>query len=143
MDRELVDRELIDLGKRFQLRVVHAPAHAQGSVCFHWETGALVFSGDSMMGLGARPDGLPLVSFPADYERTLARILELDGGTLALGHNYRDLALPSDLIHFGSNVKVFLTAGRWLAYIIGDALCRSPWATLPATSWRWPEPRPT
>ena len=125
VDRQLVDGEVVDLGKGIQLRVIHTPGHTRGSVCFYWESEGLVMSGDSALGLSSRPGGLPLIYFPADFERSLDRLLGLDIAVLGLGHHYRTLSVPRDSVHFGPNAKAYLRASREIAAIIGDSLRRA------------------
>jgi glyoxylase-like metal-dependent hydrolase (beta-lactamase superfamily II) len=125
VDVKLTDGELIDLGKGIRLRVVHAPGHTRGSVCYCWEKEGLVFAGDSVPGLGSRPGGLPLIWFPADMERTMDRLLSMDIHALALGHHYRTLSLPRDSIHFGANAKAYLQECREIAGMVATALGRA------------------
>ena len=122
VDRRLVDGDSIDLGKGIRLRVLNTPGHTRGSVCYYWESKGLAFCGDSVMGQGSRPGGLPLIYFPDEYERTIEKLLGLDITTLGLGHHYRTHVLPRDSVHFGSSVKAFLRASREIANIIGDSL---------------------
>lgn len=125
VDRKLTDGELLDLGKSIILRVVHTPGHTRGSVCYYWESEGLAICGDSVMGQGSRPGGFPLIYFPADYERTIDRLLTMDIAALGLGHHYRTGTVPRDSVHFGPNVKAYLRAGREIADIIGDSLRRA------------------
>jgi glyoxylase-like metal-dependent hydrolase (beta-lactamase superfamily II) len=122
VDRKLADGEVLDLGKGLRLRVVHAAGHTLGSVCYFWEAEGVAFSGDSAMGLSSRPGGLPLIYHPAEYQRSLNRLRELDISALCLGHHYRTLALPRDSVHFGSNARTYLAACREIADLIGDAV---------------------
>jgi glyoxylase-like metal-dependent hydrolase (beta-lactamase superfamily II) len=125
VDRKLVDGDLLDLGRGIALRVVHTPGHTRGSVCYYWESEGVVVAGDSILGQGSRPGGLPLIYFPAEYERTIDRLLGMDIAVLGLGHHYRTLTVPRDSVHFGRNAKAFLMASRVIAEIIGDALHRA------------------
>ena len=122
VDRTLADGEVLDFGKGIHLRVVSTPGHTPGSVCYYWESEGLAFSGDSAMGLSSRPGGLPLIYFPADFERTLDRLMGMRIGTLALGHHYRTPAVPRDSIHFGPHVPAYLTAARDISHVIRDAI---------------------
>ncbi len=122
VDRRLVDGEVIDLGKGIRLRVIHSPGHTKGSVCYCWDSEGLVFSGDAVLGQGSRPGGFPLIYFPADYRRTIERLLTMDIAVLGLGHHYRTLSLPRESVHFGKRVKAFLEASRDIAGIIEAAL---------------------
>src|ERR671932_107925 len=47
VERELVDGDVVDLGQDVRLTVVHTPGHTLGSVCYVWERGQTVFSGDA------------------------------------------------------------------------------------------------
>jgi glyoxylase-like metal-dependent hydrolase (beta-lactamase superfamily II) len=125
VDRTLVDGDLLDLGRGLTLRVVHTPGHTRGSVCYYWESQGLVIAGDSILGQGSRPGGLPLIYYPEEYERTIERLLGMDIAVLGLGHHYRTLTVPRDSVHFGPNAKGFLTASREIASVIGDALRRA------------------
>jgi hypothetical protein len=73
------------------------------------------------LGLSSRPGGLPLIYYPADFERSIHRLLGMDIVALALGHHYRTLSVPRDSVHFGPNVTVYLRACREIADTIGDA----------------------
>jgi glyoxylase-like metal-dependent hydrolase (beta-lactamase superfamily II) len=125
VDRKLVDGDLVELGKGISLRVIHTPGHTRGSVCYYWESEGLVFCGDSVMGLSSRPGGFPLIYSPADYDRTIDRLLGMEIAALGLGHHYRTHAVPRDSVHFGPNVKAYLRASREIADIIGDSLRRA------------------
>jgi glyoxylase-like metal-dependent hydrolase (beta-lactamase superfamily II) len=125
VDKKLVEGDLVDLGKGIRLRVLHTPGHTRGSVCFYWEEQRLMFAGDSVPGLGSRPGGLPLIWFPADMERTIERLLDIDFHALALGHHYRTLSLPRDSIHFGANAKAYLHEARKAAEMPALALRRA------------------
>jgi len=125
VDRRLKDGDTIDLGEGIRLRVLNTPGHTQGSVCYYWETEGLAISGDSVMGQGSRPGGLPLIYFPHEYERTIERLLGLDIKILGLGHHYRTHLLPRDSVHFGPSVKTFLRVSREIADIIGDGMRRA------------------
>jgi glyoxylase-like metal-dependent hydrolase (beta-lactamase superfamily II) len=125
VDRNLVDGEVVDLGKGIRLRVVHTPGHTQGSVCYYWEAERLALCGDSALGLSSRPGGLPLIYYPTDFERSINRLLGMDIATLALGHHYRTLTVPRDSVHFGPNVRTYLRACREIADVISESLRRA------------------
>jgi glyoxylase-like metal-dependent hydrolase (beta-lactamase superfamily II) len=122
VDVTLKDGELVDLGKGIRLRVIHTPGHSRGAACFFWEKEGLLFAGDTVPGLGSRPGGFPLIYFPADMERTIDRLLELDIRTLALSHHYRSLTLHREPIHFGANTKAYLRECRTIMDIIGVSM---------------------
>jgi glyoxylase-like metal-dependent hydrolase (beta-lactamase superfamily II) len=123
--RKLVDGEVVDLGKGIRLHVVPTPGHTPGSVCYYWESERLALCGDSALGLSSRPGGLPLIYYPADFKRTINRLLEMDIATLALGHHYRTLSVPRDSVHFGPNVKTYLRACGEIADAISESMRRS------------------
>jgi glyoxylase-like metal-dependent hydrolase (beta-lactamase superfamily II) len=125
VDRKLADGEVLELGKGIKLEVLHTPGHTRGSVCYYWEAEGLAFCGDSVMGQGSRPGGLPLIYFPADYERSIDRLLRMDMAALGLGHHYRTHAVPRDSVHFGPHVTAYLRASREIADLIGDSLRRA------------------
>jgi glyoxylase-like metal-dependent hydrolase (beta-lactamase superfamily II) len=125
VDRNLVDGEVVDLGKGIRLRVVHTPGHTQGSVCYYWEAERLALCGDSALGLSSRPGGLPLIYYPTDFERSINRLLGMDIATLALGHHYRTPTVPRDSVHFGPNVRTYLRACREIADVISESLRRA------------------
>jgi glyoxylase-like metal-dependent hydrolase (beta-lactamase superfamily II) len=125
VDRKLTEGERLDLGKGITLRVVHTPGHTRGSVCYWWEAEGLAICGDSVMGQGSRPGGFPLIYFPADYHRSIERLLGMDIRALALGHHYRTGSVPRDSVHFGPNVNAYLRASREIADTIGDVLRRA------------------
>lgn len=125
VNRYLHDGDTLDLGKGINLRVVSTPGHTPGSVCYFWEQEGLALLGDSALGQGSRPGGFPLIFFPADYEPTIARLLEMDVAILGMGHHYRTQAVPHDSIHFGPAVRRYLDASREIARVIGESVRRA------------------
>ena len=124
--RALRDGDTIDLGRGIVLRVVSTPGHTKGSTTFLWESEGLALSGDSVMGLGARPGGFPLIYDPTCYEASIDRLLEAEIATLCLGHHYRTSAVPRDSVHHGaSEVRAYLTASREVSDVIGGAVRRA------------------
>jgi predicted enzyme related to lactoylglutathione lyase len=71
---------VVDLGQGVRLRVVHTPGHTPGSVCFYWESGGILFTGDAIQGHGWRHGVTPLY-FDAEYVSSLDRIESLGGRT--------------------------------------------------------------
>jgi glyoxylase-like metal-dependent hydrolase (beta-lactamase superfamily II) len=88
VDRVLHDGDTIDLGNNIVLRVVHTPGHSAGSVCFYWQHGKVLFSGDSIQIRGARQGTLPLYFLANDYKASMRRLQGLDIDLLCLGHNF-------------------------------------------------------
>ena len=122
VDVKLTDGQIVDLGKGIQLRVVSTPGHTMGSVCYYWEKEGMAFAGDSVPGFGSRPGGFPLICYPAELERSIARLLEMDIRAFALGHHYRTLTLPRDSIHFAANVNAYLKESSMISKMLGAAL---------------------
>lgn len=125
VDRALADGELLDLGRGLRLRVVSTPGHTLGSVAYYWEAEGLALVGDTVMGLGARLNGLPLIYYPEQYLATIDLLLGLDPRVLGLGHHYRTGAVPADSIHFGAAVAAYLRASREISEMIGEATARA------------------
>lgn len=46
-DHELSDNQVLELGGE-KLKVIHTPGHTPGGVCFYWEKGKTLFSGDTL-----------------------------------------------------------------------------------------------
>lgn len=125
VERKLKDGEVLDLGKGVRLRVVHIPGHTMGSVALYWESEGLAMIGDSVMGMGPRPGGLPLIFYPAEYEQSIQRMKGMDISVLALGHHYRTKTAPPDSVHFGKNVKAYLEGCQEINTVIGDSMRRA------------------
>lgn len=87
VDRVLQDGDRVDLGSDVRLSVVHTPGHTAGSVCFFWESGGMVFSGDAVQGHGWRA-GLAPIYHDAVYVESLNRIESLGASTLCMGHTF-------------------------------------------------------
>lgn len=124
VDRALADGDAIDLGRGLVLRVVPTPGHTPGSIAYCWESEGIALIGDSVMGHGARPGGLPLIYFPDDYLPSIDRLLGLGLRALALGHHYRTGVVPADSVHFGPGVAGYLRASREIAEAIDQAVAR-------------------
>jgi glyoxylase-like metal-dependent hydrolase (beta-lactamase superfamily II) len=87
VDRELTDGDVVDLGQDVHLRVVHTPGHTAGSVCFFWEAGGMVFTGDAVQGHGWRA-GMPPIYHDVTYLDSLQRIEDLGASVLCMGHTF-------------------------------------------------------
>jgi len=84
IDHTPADGETLDLGGK-TLRFVHAPGHTLGSLCVFWEEERVLFTGDTILGMGTT------VVSPEDgdmalYLQTLRRLLELEPRYLCPGH---------------------------------------------------------
>ncbi len=97
-DRELEDRELVDLPGR-RLRAVWTPGHSPGHLCLHLEDGDRMFTGDHVLPkitphIGLYPYDLPDVDPLGDFLRSLDRVAAIPVGEVLPAHQHRfhDLA---------------------------------------------------
>ncbi len=94
--RELVDGERLVLAEGVTMRVIHTPGHASNHLCFLFEEGRLLFTGDHVM------QGSTVVINPPDgdmqaYLKSLASLLDEDLQWLAPGHGFL-VAQPHDVL---------------------------------------------
>ncbi len=122
VDRALKPDEVLDLGRGIELHVVPTPGHTIGSASFYWPREGMLFTGDSVPGAGSRPRQLPLIYFPADYERTIDRLLTLDVNTLCVGHHYCSLSLTRESVKTGRSGKQFIAESGQIAQIIAEGV---------------------
>jgi glyoxylase-like metal-dependent hydrolase (beta-lactamase superfamily II) len=122
IDEYLRDGQQIDLGRGIQLDVVAAPGHSPGSVVFYWERAGIVFTGDSVVGAGSRPGGLPWIFFPGLYKRSLRRLLALDIGTICLGHHYFSLTQTRTSVKYGEDIQKFLIESEQVLDILHSCI---------------------
>ena len=120
VDRELEDGDVVDLGHDVRLRVVHTPGHTDGSVCFFWEAGGFVFSGDAVQGHGWR-SGIGPRYGDAVYLRSLDRIAELNAATLCMGHTFGWSGVHNDPVRRGPEIAATLESSRRAAAVIDRA----------------------
>lgn len=111
VDRELVDGDVVDLGDDVRLRVVHTPGHTVGSVCYFWEAGGTLFSGDAVQGHGWRA-GMPPIYHDVAYVDSLARIEALGVDVLCMGHTFGWTGVLNDPVRRGLEVQQTLSASR-------------------------------
>lgn len=124
--RALVDAELLDLGRGLQLRVINAPGHTLGCVILWWEREGIAIAGDSILGGGSRPGGLPLIFYPDHYARTLALAQRLPIQTLCLGHHYSSVTLTRESIKLGAETcQRFIEEAGTIATMIDGAVARA------------------
>src|SRR5205085_6417647 len=102
-DRELVDGDVVDLGQDVRLTVVHTPGHTDGSVCFYWEGGGIVFTGDAVQGHGWRA-GVAPIYHNTSYVESLGRIEALQVSTLCMGHTFGWGGVLNDPVRRGAEV---------------------------------------
>ena len=84
-ERELKEGELLTLGRRATLQVLHTPGHASNHLCFLLEPDGLLFTGDHII------QGSTVVIDPPDgdmsaYIDSLKRLLPMDISAIAPGH---------------------------------------------------------
>ena len=111
VERELVDGDVVDLGQDVRLTVVHTPGHTLGSVCYVWERGQTVFSGDAVQGHGWRA-GMPPIYHDVTYLRSLERIESLGASVLCMGHTFGWQGVLNDPVRRGPEVVQTLQASR-------------------------------
>lgn len=111
VDRELADGDVVDLGQDVRLVVVHTPGHTGGSVCFFWEAGGVVFSGDAVQGHGWRA-GVTPIYYDTAYLPSLGRIEALDARLLCMGHTFGWSGVANDPVRRGPEVGQTLAASR-------------------------------
>jgi glyoxylase-like metal-dependent hydrolase (beta-lactamase superfamily II) len=111
VDRELVDGDVVDLGEDVRLTVVHTPGHTAGSVCYWWESGAMLFTGDAVQGHGWRA-GMPPIYHDVRYLSSLQRIESLGANTVCMGHTFGWPGVLNHPVRRGAEVAQTLQASR-------------------------------
>jgi glyoxylase-like metal-dependent hydrolase (beta-lactamase superfamily II) len=120
IDRELRDGDVVDLGDDVRLTVVHTPGHTPGSVCFVWDAGSTVFSGDAVQGHGWRAT-VPPFYFEPVYVESLDRIEALNAQTLCMGHAFGWSGVLNDPVRRGAEVAETLRSSRRASAAIDQA----------------------
>jgi glyoxylase-like metal-dependent hydrolase (beta-lactamase superfamily II) len=120
VDRELVDGDVVDLGQDVRLSVVHTPGHTVGSVCFFWEGGGTVFSGDAVQGHGWRA-GVPPIYHDVTYRDSIDRIERLNASVLCMGHTFGWDGVLNDPVRRGPEIAQTLQSSRDAAAAIDHA----------------------
>lgn len=111
VDRELADGDVVDLGDDVRLTVVHTPGHTRGSVCYFWEGGSTVFSGDAVQGHGWK-SGMPPIYHDVTYLESLSRIEALQASTLCMGHTFGWNGVSNAPVRLGADIGATLQASR-------------------------------
>lgn len=79
-DLQLIDGQIIQIGKRVQVKVLHTPGHTEGSICLYDERRNQLFSGDTLFAGGyGRTDGAG--ADPIAMVSSLKKLLQLPQGT--------------------------------------------------------------
>jgi glyoxylase-like metal-dependent hydrolase (beta-lactamase superfamily II) len=120
VDRELNDGDVVDLGDDVRLTVVHTPGHTRGSVCYLWESGSTLFSGDAVQGHGWKA-GVPPIYHDTVYLESLARIEALQADTLCMGHTFGWSSVSNAPVRRGSDIRRTLQASRDASSVIDRA----------------------
>jgi len=139
-DAALTDGEAIDLGAGIRLRVLHCPGHTPGHVAYLWESEGILFTADSIQGMGARPGGYPYYFDARAYRRSVAMVSGLGVRMLCLGHAFQGGTLVNHPVRRGGEVTAFLQASLGVADTIhravAEALRRRPQGTSGRSPWR-------
>jgi glyoxylase-like metal-dependent hydrolase (beta-lactamase superfamily II) len=120
-DRELSDDDVVDLGDDVRLRVVHTPGHTAGSVCYFWEGGGYVFTGDAVQGHGWR-NGLGPIYHDTAYLASLDRIGSLGATAMCMGHTFGGNLVSNDPVRRGAEIDQTLRTSREAAAMIDGAV---------------------
>jgi glyoxylase-like metal-dependent hydrolase (beta-lactamase superfamily II) len=122
VDKKLEDEDLVDLGEGVEIRVLHLPGHSAGSVGYYWEKEEILFSGDSLPGLGS-PDGtLPIIYDLEAYGRSLDRLKEAPIRAILSTHAFRGLHSAPSTVRKGSEVREFLRDCRETGLSISESI---------------------
>jgi len=121
VDKRLEDNDVIELGNRCKLRVVHLPGHSPGSVGFYWEEEGMLFSGDSLQGLhhGSR---LPIINNIEAYKRSLKRLNNVPLQFILQGHQLRGRSLPPSAIRTREEIPQYLQDCSEVLELINEAM---------------------
>ena len=122
VDRQLNDKDLIDIGDGIEIQVIHLPGHTPGSVGYYWETEGILFCGDSMVGRWSEGGSLPLITDLSAYQRSIDRLLGMPLRLLLCSHPYRGLSLPGYPIRQGEEIKQYLYESLETAKRISDTI---------------------
>ncbi len=83
VDRELADGDALDFGGG--ARVVHVPGHTDGSIAVHLPCHGVLFTGDTVAGVGRVMPGV-FNTDRARLVRSVRRLASLAPSTVCLGH---------------------------------------------------------
>jgi glyoxylase-like metal-dependent hydrolase (beta-lactamase superfamily II) len=108
VDRRLKDGDIIELGARDRLQVVHLPGHTPGSVGYFWEKEGILFCGDALPGAHSGDGGLPIVYDIPAYEESIQRVCDLPVETLVHAHPFRGVTIPSGTVRIKHEIQPYL-----------------------------------
>jgi glyoxylase-like metal-dependent hydrolase (beta-lactamase superfamily II) len=85
-DMPLKDGQVFEAGGA-SLQVIHTPGHSPGGVCLYWESGGVLFSGDTLFHGGPGATGRSFSDFPTIIESIRTKLLTLPPETVVhTGH---------------------------------------------------------
>jgi len=102
------------------LEVIHTPGHTAGSISLYWEREAMLFTGDSVQGLGLFPGWLPYYFHAERYNETLLKLIEKPLATICLGHRFQAGKTPDDPVRKKRDAISFMEMSLEAARIIGE-----------------------
>jgi len=106
-DRLLADGDRVDLGGGLSFDVIATPGHSAGIVCFYEPKRRLLIASDAAQGCG--DGGLPLYFHSGRaYRASLQKLMDLDIGTMILGHRFKWSGPESMLLRGAATVRSFL-----------------------------------
>ena len=124
VDRKLKDNDIIELGDGCDLRVIHLPGHSVGSVGYYWEKEGILFTGDTLQGMGEAGGRIPIIEDFAAYKKSLERLDGLPVEFILSAHDYRGVTIPPSNIKRGKEVSEYLRDCREAAERIDEAVRR-------------------
>jgi glyoxylase-like metal-dependent hydrolase (beta-lactamase superfamily II) len=85
-DMPLKDGQVFEAGGA-SLQVIHTPGHSPGGVCLYWESGGVLFSGDTLFHGGPGATGRSFSDFPTIIQSIRTKLLTLPPETVVhTGH---------------------------------------------------------
>ena len=86
VDAALKGDEVFDLGGGVSIRAIATPGHVAGSMCYHFQSHGVLFSGDCVLSRGTTAVHLDQGGSMADYVTSLQRLADLDARLLLSFH---------------------------------------------------------
>lgn len=94
-DFELSDGQVITLGGE-KLKVLHTPGHTPGGVCFYWEKGQTLFSGDTLFPGGPGATKWEYSDFQTITDSIQSKLFTLPGETKVLAGHGRPTSIGAE-----------------------------------------------
>lgn len=121
-DTALEDGDVVDLGKGMKLRVVHAPGHTPGHICFFWESEGVLLTGDAVQGQGLKPGGYPYYFDAPTYRRSLSTMEQLNPQLVCMGHAFGGGGCISDPTRRGEDAAAIVRESMRVSDVIHQAV---------------------